>query len=190
MKYLFSIACTAVLVLAVSIAAGGSYEAKLDVDTYVDADNVNQSFSDDNVLWITSMNNESVKEAYLGFVNTFGSTGIFTPEDIESATLKFYATNVENPGEVKAYLIHGAVLDSATWEDKPSYSTTKFGDIYIDKEGEYAIDITPLIREAVETCTEGCPYSVALVAENNASMGFASKESSNGKAILEYTMPE
>ncbi|MDD1741756.1 MAG: DNRLRE domain-containing protein [Methanotrichaceae archaeon] len=186
MKYLYAI-FGLILTLSGSIAAGGSYKAEMDVDTYVDSNNANQSFSEDKLLWISSADGVPTKEAYLSFVNTFGSIGIFRPENVESAKLKLNAERVDAPGAVKAYLIHGAVLD-ATWNDRPTYNVTSASSYAnVDKVGEYIIDVTPLIKEAVKICTEGCPYSIALVAENNTTLGFASMESSQGKAVLEYT---
>jgi hypothetical protein len=178
-----------VLILATTSAYGSRFTAEIDVDTYVDAENANQSFSEDNLLWATSVEGNPAKEVYISFINTFGASGIFNPEKVDSATLKLLAAKVGAPGEVKAYLIHEAVLD-ATWNDKPIYNTSDSVSLNIDKEGEYILDVTPLIKKAVETCTEGCPYSIALVAEDNASIGFASKESQEGKPVLEYTTPE
>jgi hypothetical protein len=185
MKYLCAI-IGLILALSGSIASGGIFRAEMDVDTYVDSSNANQSFSEDKVLWTSSADGMPIKEAYLSFVNTFGSIGVFRPENVESAQLKLYAERVDAPGAVKAYLIHGAVLD-ATWNDRPIYDASVSGNISVDKKGEYLIDVTPLLKQAVKICTEGCPYSIALVAENNTIIGFASMESSQGKAILEYT---
>jgi hypothetical protein len=47
------------------------------------------------------------------------------------------------------------------------------------------MDVTPLIKMAVKTCTEGCPYSIVLIADGNTSIGF-SKEAQQ-KPTLEYT---
>jgi hypothetical protein len=162
-----------VLILATTSAYGSRFTAEIDVDTYVDAENANQSFSEDNLLWATSVEGNPAKEVYISFINTFGASGIFNPEKVDSATLKLLAAKLD-----------------ATWNDKPIYNTSDSVSLNIDKEGEYILDITPLIKKAVETCTEGCPYSIALVAEDNASIGFASKESQEGKPVLEYTTPE
>jgi hypothetical protein len=45
------------------------------------------------------------------------------------------------------------------------------------------MDATPLIKMAVKTCTEGCPYSIVLVADDGASIGF-SKDAQ--KPALDY----
>ena len=51
--------------------------------------------------------------------------------------------------------------------------------------------MTSIIQKAVETCTEGCPYSIILVAEDDASVGFTSSEASDeNKPILEYVTEE
>ena len=178
-----------VLILATTSAYASKFTAEIDVGTYVDAENANQSFSEDNLLWATSVEGNPAKEVYISFINTFGASGIFNPENVESATLKLLAAKVDAPGEVKAYLIHEAVLD-ATWDDKPIYNASDSVNSSIDKRGEYFLDVTPLIKEAVKTCTEGCPYSIALVAGDSTSIGFASKESQEGKPVLEYTTPE
>jgi hypothetical protein len=178
-----------VLILSITFASGSRFTAPIDVDTYVDAEHANQSFSGDNILWATSVEGNPVKQTYISFVNTFGASGIFNPDMVDSATLKLLAARVDAPGDVKAYLIHEAVLD-ATWNDKPIYNTSDSVNLRIDKEGEHILDVTPLIKEAVKTCTEGCPYSIALVAGDNVSIGFASNESNEGKPVLGYTTPD
>ena len=66
-----------------------------------------------------------------------------------------------------------------TWNDKSDYdSKVSSSPVDVDKEGSYTLDVTPIIKKAVETCTEGCPYSIVLVAEDGASVGFTSSEAS------------
>jgi len=174
------------LLLAAS-AEAGSFKANTDVETYVDANYADQNFSNNETLWATSEDGESVQEVYLSFVNLFGSQGIFKPEQIQSATLTLEAVRAEKAGEIRAYLVHGATLDTATWNDKPEYIGDVFASVKVDKEGSYTIDVTPLIKKAVEICAEGCPYSIALVAEDGASVGFASSRASSGsRPVLEY----
>ncbi len=185
MRHLYVLIGLLVL-LTVASAAAGSFTAKMDVDAYVDADNANESFSEDDTLWATSVEGEPVKEVYLSFINNFGTVGVFSPDDIESADLKLYVTEVEEPGEVTAYLVHGATFDTVAWNDKPEYGTNASASLDVEDVGEYTVDITTLIEEAVETCVEGCPYSIVLVAEDNASVAFASMESSEDAAELEY----
>jgi hypothetical protein len=186
LRYLYALIGLSVL-LAAATAAAGSFKAEMDVDTYVTAEDANQSFSEDDILWATSQGAQPVSAAYLSFINNFGTIGIFKPDDIQAATLKVYATDVETPGKINVYLIHGAVLDTATWYDRPLYGTNATASFDVEEAGEYTVDVTPLIKEAVKTCVEGCPYSIALVAGDNTSVGFASMESSGEKAELSYT---
>ena len=188
MRYLYAL-IGLVLIMASTHASASRFTAEIDVDTYVDAANANQSFSEDNLLWVASEKGNPVKEAYISFINTFGASGIFNPANVDSATLKLNASRIDAPGHVRVYLIHEAVMD-ATWNDRPTFNASNSVDLSVDKKGEYLLDVTPLIKEAVETCTEGCPYSMAIVAEDNASIGFASKESKEGKPVLEYIASE
>ena len=75
-------------------------------------------------------------------------------------------------------------METATWKDKPEYNTNISASLDVQKADEYSMDVTPLIKEAVKTCTEGCPYSLVLVAGDNASLGF-SKDTQ--KPSLDYT---
>jgi len=175
-----SYALIGLLLLLAASAEAGSFKANTDVETYVDANYIDQSFSDNETLWASSEDGKSVQEVYLSFVNLFGSQGIFKPEQIQSATLALDAVQVKEPGEIRAYLVHGATFDTATWNDKPQYNGDVSASVEISKEGSFTIDVTPLIKKAVEICTEGCPYSIALVAEDGASVGFASSRASSG----------
>lgn len=180
-----------VLLLLADMAAAAAFTAEMDVDTYVDAREANQSFSENDTLWAASEGGEPTKEVYLSFVNLFGSQGIYRPEDIESATLTLDTAEIEDAGEIKAYLVHGATFDTATWNDKPEYESDVSASVEVDREGSCTIDVTPLIKKAVEICTEGCPYSIALVAENDASVGFVSSEASaESSASLVYVTGE
>jgi len=182
-----SYALIGLLLLLAASAEAGSFKANTDVETYVDANYIDQSFSDNETLWASSEDGKSVQEVYLSFVNLFGSQGIFKPEQIQSATLALDAVQVKEPGEIRAYLVHGATFDTATWNDKPQYNGDVSASVEISKEGSFTIDVTPLIKKAVEICTEGCPYSIALVAEDGASVGFASSRASSGsRPVLEY----
>jgi hypothetical protein len=182
LRYWFALIC---IIALVGAATAGQFNATLDVDAYVDKNKADESFSDGNTLWTTSSDGISEKEAYLGFINTLGSEGIFTPEALKSASLKVYVSEVEKPGKVDAYLLHGATLDTLTWNDTETYYQNTRASVDISKAGEYTIDVTPLIRKAVEVCTEGCPYTIVLVAEDSASVGFGSSES-NEAATLTY----
>jgi len=189
LKYLY-VMLGLFVILAGACASAGSFKAQMDVDTYVDSNNGNESFSDAETLWAASENGNPDKIVYLSFINLFGSEGIYKSDAISSATLTLEATKVEKPGKIVAYLLHGATLDTATWNDREDYDSSVSASAQVDKEGSYKLDATPLIKKAVETCTEGCPYSLVLVAEDGASVGFASSENSGQGPSLEYATGE
>jgi hypothetical protein len=190
LRYLYAL--MGIFLLLAADAAAGRFEANMDVDTYVDANNANQSYEDSDLLWATSENGTPVNETYLSFVNLFGSQGIFKPEQIKSATLTLDAANVEEAGEVTAYFFHGATFDNVNWNDKAEYDSNVTSDsVEVEKDGSVILDVTSIIQKAVETCTEGCPYSIILVAEDDASVGFTSSRASDeNKPILEYVTEE
>jgi hypothetical protein len=190
LRYLYAL--ISLFLLLAANAAAGSFTANMDVNTYVNANNVNQSYEGSSLLWVTSVNGSPVNETYLSFVNLFGSQSIFNSGQIKSATLTLNAAKVNKTGMVTAYFLHGATFDNANWNDKGEYDTNVTSTpVAIEKEGNYVLDVTPIIRKAVETCTEGCPYTIVLVAEDEASVGFtSSKASSENKPTLEYTTEE
>ncbi|HNX09249.1 MAG TPA: DNRLRE domain-containing protein [Methanothrix sp.] len=172
-----------IFLLLAATAAAGSFNAEMDVKTYVDADNANQSFSDSDLLWAASTGGQPGKEVYLSIINLFGSQGIFKPEKISSATLTLDAAQVDKPGKIKAYFLHGATLDTTSWLDKDDYDEEVSSEpVEVEDTGSITIDVTPIIQKAVEVCTEGCPYSIVLVAEDDASIAFDSSSPE-----LEYT---
>lgn len=185
MRYLYALAGIFLLLAATAIA--GSFTAQMDVETYVDANNANLSFDKENLLWAASQGNQPEKLVYLSVINMFGSQGIFKPEQIAAATLTLDAAQVDKPGKVKAYYKHGETLDTTTWYDKADYdSEVSSPSLNIEKEGSYTLDVTSLVKKAVETCTEGCGYSIVIVAEDDASVGFASSGASGDGPVLEY----
>lgn len=190
MRYLYAI--IGLFMLLAATAAAGSFTAEMDVDLYVDADNANQSFADSDLLWAASQGGQPTKEVYLSFINLLGSQGIFNPEQIASATLTLNAAQVDNAGKITAYFLHGAALDTMTWYDKLDYdASTSSSPVEIDEAGSYTLDVTSIIKKAIETCTEDCPYSIVLVAEDGASVAFTSSEASKeNKPILEYVTEE
>lgn len=190
MRHLY--AFISIFLLLAATAAAGSFTAEMDVDTYVDSDNANQSFADSDLLWAASVDGASNKEVYLSFVNLLGSQGIFKPEQVTDAILTVEAVKVDKPGKITAYFLHGAVLDTADWYTKDDYDAdVSSSSVEVDGEGSYELDVTPIIKKAVETCAEGCPYTIVLVAEDDASVAFASNESSDGdKPNLEYSTEE
>ena len=52
LRYLYAI--MGIFLLLAATAAAGSFKAEMDVDTYVDANNTNQSFADSDLLWAAS----------------------------------------------------------------------------------------------------------------------------------------
>ncbi|MCX6677742.1 MAG: DNRLRE domain-containing protein [Methanothrix sp.] len=189
MRYLYAI--MGIFLLLAATASAGSFTAEMDVDTYVDADSANQSFADSDLLWAASQGAEPKALVYLSFINLLGSQGIFKPEQIASATLTLDAAKVDKPGKIKAYYLHGEALDTMTWYDKLDYNAeVSSSPEDVEKVGSYTLDVTSIIKKAVETCTEGCGYSIVLVAEDNATVGFASSETSGNGPVLKYETEE
>jgi hypothetical protein len=119
LRYLYAL--MGLLLMLAATATAGSFNAEMDVETYVDADNANQSFADNDLLWAETVDKEPTKQVYLSVINMFGTQGIFKPEQIASATLTLDAAQVDKPGKIKAYFLHGAALDTMTWYDKLDY---------------------------------------------------------------------
>jgi hypothetical protein len=185
LRYLYAL--MGIFLLLAATAAAGSFKAEMDVETYVDANSANQTFADSDLLWAASEGKEPTKLVYLSVINMFGTQGIFKPEQIAAATLTLDATQVDKPGKVKAYFKHGETFDTTTWYDKADYdSEASSPSLNIEKEGSYTLDITSLVKKAVETCTEGCGYSIVIVAEDDASVGFASSKASGKGPVIEY----
>ncbi|WP_175265686.1 CBM96 family carbohydrate-binding protein [Methanothrix thermoacetophila] len=181
-----SVYATLMLFLLLGLACAGTFTAGLDVDTYVDRDNPNDTFGDATTLWVASAAGEPVKIAYIGFINAFGNQGIFSPDQVSTATLKLTVSDVEKPGIIKVYFVYGYISPELTWEDAPEAVENASAEIEIDSPGEYTLDATDIIKEAVRTCTEGCPYGLKIVAEGDASVGLASSEVSKGSTELKY----
>jgi hypothetical protein len=182
------------LVLGLIILTGAAYavvvtESLVD-DTFISQESPEMSFSENDTLWATSEGGKPISEVYLGFNNSFSNAGVISSSNIASASLKLYAVEVKKPGDITAYLVHGSpTLITLTWNDKVNYDTEASATKSIDQEGEYTLDVTSLIKRAVATCEGGCPYSIVLISDGDASIGFASMESSDKEkmASLEYT---
>lgn len=182
------------LVLGLIVLTGAAYavvvtEPLMD-DTFISQASPEMSFSENNTLWATSDGGKPISEVYLGFNNSFSTVGVISPNNVAYAALKLYATEVKKPGKITAYLVKGSpALITLTWNHKVNYYTEANATISIDKEGEYTLDATSLIKRAVTTCEGGCPYSIVLIPQGDASVGFASMESSDKEkmASLEYT---
>lgn len=188
LRYLYAL--MGIFLLLAATATAGSFTADMDVQTYVDANNANQSFEDSDLLWAATQGKEPTKEVYLSVRNLLGSQGIFKPEQVASAILTLDAAQVDKPGKVKAYFLHGATLEGTNWYDKLDYDAEVYSpSVDIGEAGSYTMDVTSIVKKAVETCTEGCPYSIVLVAEDDASVGFSSGASGNKPALM-YTTEE
>ena len=189
LRYLYAL--MGLLLLLAATATAGSFKAEIDVETYVDANNTNQSFADSDLLWAASVGAEPTKQAYLSFINVLGAQGIFKPEQIASATLTLDAAKVDKPGKITAYFLHGATFDTVNWYDKTDYNAeVSSSPMDVENVGSYTLDVTSIIKKAVETCTEGCPYTIVLVAEDDATVGFASSKASGNKPTLVYVTDE
>jgi len=179
MKAMILLACIAMLA---GCAGAVKISPALQMDTYTDAENADQSFGEESAIWAASQSGEPMKIAYLSFA---GMTTL--AQQINSASLKMYAQDVEQPGKVSLFLYDNAAMDTITWSDQPEYGEESLGTLDIQETGWQTWDATNFMKKAAEECSEGCPFSVVLVAEGNASISFASMEGSEEeKAALEY----
>jgi hypothetical protein len=183
------------LLLLAAAGSAGSFVVEMDVDTYVNSIEEDESYSDSDLLWVSSQDDDdaSINETYLSYVNLFGSQGIFNPDQIKSATLTLNVARVDDEGEIKAYFLEGATLNTLTWKDKAEYDLDVSSDsVEIDEaEDVIELDVTPIIKKAVEVCAEGCPYSIVLVGEDDVSVAFVSSEASDeDMPVLEYVTEE
>lgn len=186
MRYLYALMGVLALILAASAAL---YSVELREDIFLDKDNASTSFSEEKTLWVTSIDGAPVREVYLGFKNNF-KPDVVSKLQIASAQLQLYPIEVRQTGNIVAYFVKDETLPTWTWEyrNKITYNESVNATVYVDKDkGECIIDVTPIIREAVAACETGCDYSIKLVAEDNVSVGFASKESGEKMPRLEYT---
>ena len=151
-------------------------------DTYTDAQNEDQSFGEESVLGVASEKGQPVKIAYLSFA---GMTAL--PQQISSASLMIYVKEVERPGRVSLHLYNQAAMDIIAWADQPEYDEEVLGTLEIQEPGWQTWDAAALVKKAAVECSEGCPFSVVLVAEDDASISFASLEGSEDEiAGLQY----
>lgn len=208
LRYLLAI--IGALFLLAAAGSAGSFAVEMDVDTYASSAEVEESFADSDLLWVSSQddddeddgdddasggNDAAANETRLSYVNLFGSQGIFNPDQIKSATLTLNVARVDDEGEIKAYFLEGATFDTLTWKDKVEYDLNVSSEsIEIDEddlESVIELDVTPIIKKAVEVCTEGCPYTIVLVGEDDVSVAFVSSEASDeDMPVLEYVTEE
>ena len=179
MKAILALACTVVLA---STAGAGKFSPALKMDTYTDASRADESFGSEGTLGVTSENGQTMRMAYLTFEGM-----IKLPQQISSASMKIYVEEVERPGQVSLYLYDQAAMDIITWADQPEHDPEAVGTLDIQGPGWQTWDATAFVKKAAAECSEGCPFSVVLVADDNASIEFASLESSpEEQPALEY----
>lgn len=172
----------ALIVLLAGIAAAATFSPALVVDTYMDADDEFETFADAETLWASSEGGEPVRISFLVY-----SEMVKLAMEIESGELRAYVTDVERPGEVTLHFYDMAVLETESWSDMSRYDEEPLATLDIRETGWATWDATSLVKKAAEECSEGCPFTVVLVAEGDASIGFASMERSDDeKAVLEY----
>lgn len=178
-KAALAMACIAVLVNA---AAADKFYPALRMDTYTDAGHMNGSFGSEETLWVTSENGQPKQIAYMTFA---GITKL--PPQINTGTLSVYATEVERPGKVSIYLYDQTARDIITWADQPEYESKALGSLDIQGPGWQTWNATAFVKKAAVKCSAGCPFSLVLVADNEASIGFASMEyTADEKPALSY----
>lgn len=146
LRYLYGFVWLFVLFVALSsglsgLAAAGHlpvhFPVLMDSDTYVDAEHVNESFGESDVLWASSTGGTPAKVAYLSFINDFVTNSVSSPDQIEAAKLVLNAAKVERPGKITAYFVEGPTTSEATWEGKSSYDTGASASLDVQADGEY-----------------------------------------------------
>lgn len=175
------LACAILMVGAVA-AMSWSSEKVLIGDSYIDKDAEDENFGTEEILWASSEADEPVKEAWLYFEtdDIREALAIESADEVASATLKIYAKDVEAEGKVELHFYNeGFYEDTIVWEGKPDYDEEVDAVIEVSEEGWYEFDATSIVKKAIEECTT-CPFSMVMVAEGDASIGFASKEDSDG----------
>lgn len=186
----FCMACALLLVGAAFAMTWTSPKGFLTDDTYIDKSLPDENFGTEEILWVTSEGGDPQREAWISFntVVMIESLKIKSLEEVSSATIRVYATEVENPGEMELHFYSsGFFEETVVWDGKPDYDVDVEGVIDVDEEGWYEIDATSLIKKAILECKD-CPFSAVLVAKGDASVGFASKEDPEGNGpVLKVT---
>lgn len=189
MRYSFKLGCAmacAVLMLGAAIAMSWSSEDVLIGDSYIDQSAEDENFGAEEILWVSSEDDEPVKESWLYFEtdDIRDALGIESADEVVSATLKIYAKDVEAEGEVEVHFYNeGFFEDDIVWEGKPDYDEEADDVIEVSEEGWCEFDATETVKKAIEECTT-CPFSMVLVARGDTSVGFASKEDSDENVPL------
>lgn len=178
-KAILAMACIA---LTASTAGAGKFSPALQMDTYTDASSEDKIFGDEDAFRVASENGQPVQIAYLTFA---GMTTL--PQQVSYGTLSLYVTEVERPGRVKIHLYDQAAMDTITWADQPDFDQEVLGSLDIQEPGWQTWDATAFVKKAAEECSEGCPFSLVLVASGDASIAFASLEGApEERPVLEY----
>ncbi len=178
LRSIFRLTCTlACAVLLIGAALAGTFTPKLLGDSYVDADAEDDNFGAEETLWVSSDEGEPVMVAYISFEQIVGT---YSSDDIESATLRVYAKDVESPGEVELHFYYeGFYEDTVTWSDELGYEEEADGVIEVDEEEVwYDFDATEIVKKSILEC-ESCPFSLVLVSADDATVGFASSDDSD-----------
>ena len=99
---------------------------------------------------------------------------------------------MDSEGKIKAYFLEGATFDTLTWKDKVEYDVNVSSkSVKIDDKDEIELDVTSIVKKAIEVCAEGCPYTIVLVADEGTSVAFVSSEASDeDMPILQYITDE
>jgi hypothetical protein len=179
LKAISALACVVVLL---GLVGAADFSPALHMDTYTDAGNEEQSFGADDTLWVASENGQPIRIAYL----TFGGMTTLS-QQISSGNLEIYVKEVERPGKVSIHLCSQAAMDTISWADQPEYDPVALGTLDIQGPGWQTCDATAFVTKAALKCSKGCPFSMVLVADVDASISFASMEGSAEKeAVLQY----
>lgn len=184
MKYLFGLACVLACVALIGSASAGNFCPTLLDDTYVSAEEKDEVFGSEDALMVVSEDDEPVMITYLYFMKI----GSKSADEIDSATLSLYVTEVENPGIIGIHFSEeGFNQDTQVWSDGLEYDDEADATVDIDEEGWYDFDATEIVKKAIVECPS-CPFSIVIVSEGDASVAFSSKEGSdNDKAVLKFT---
>ncbi len=189
LKYVFKWACIlacAVLLMGATFAMSWSSPKMLIGDSYIDKGAEEDNFGTEEILWVSSEEDEPLMESWLYFDTNLmkDALDIESSDEVNSATLKIYAKNVDAAGEVEIHFYNeGFFEDTIAWEGKPDYDGEADDTKEIDEEDWYEFDATETVKKAIEECPN-CPFSVVLVAKGDASVGFASKEDADGNVPL------
>jgi len=168
LRYIYTILC---MITMLGMASAGTFTVVSNVETYIDEAQPDVPFADEQTLWATSIGGEPIREVYLGFQPNFGTVGITSPDLIDQATLTLSVSDIEQSGGIYVYFLHGETLETFQWDDREEYDLVPKAAANVAGKGTISIDATDLVKKAVETCFTGCPFSLIVVAQGDASIG-------------------